>query len=166
MIFNGLMGKLFVSSALMLLLCAATLWAQVKYNGKLEKEINAVNEKLILKSALVEKERAEALAAEFRAGYYQSLRKKSDEEIVDLERCIADKSCVPRVRVYVNCPGGLSEAETPAGRTEVATAELGPDDTRMAIRIREAAKLMRDRYLWMQSELVARSDPKYCSLKK
>ena len=158
-----MINKLFFPVTIFMLFLAATLWAQIRANGKLESVLELKQEEIKNKDLLIAKERTMATAAALRSGAYQEQRRQSNEQIAELERCIADKSCVPRVRVLVEkaCPR-LPGTATNAGGTEVTTAELGPDAQRAYIKLKADIKLITDRYLWMQKELEARSDRDYC----
>ncbi len=158
-----MINKLFFPVAILMLLLAATLWVQIRANGKLESALESKQEEIKNKDLLIAKERTMAAASALMSGAYQEQRRQSNEQIAELERCIADKSCVPRVRVLVEkaCPG-LPGAATNAGGTETTTAELGPDSQRAYIKLKSDIRLITDRYLWMQKELAARSDRDYC----
>lgn len=158
-----MINKLFFPVVILTLFLAATLWVQIRANGKLEAKIDSQKQIIENKNLLIAKERTMAAAAALMSGAYQEQRRQSNEQIAELERCIADKSCVPRVRVLVEkaCPR-LPSTIANAGGTEVTTAELGPDAQRAYIKLKADIKLITDRYLWMQKELAARSDRDYC----
>lgn len=117
---------------------------------------------------LVETERIRADEAAERASEYYASRVKSNEELEKLRTCIADKSCVPRVRVVQACPtsGVVPEAGANAGTLETSTAELDADAQRIVLRLYDQARELTDLYLSAQAEVEARSKPDYCERKK
>ena len=117
---------------------------------------------------LVETERIRANEAAARASDYYASKVKSNEELERLRTCIADKSCVPRVRVVQSCPtsGVVPEAGANAGTPETSTAELDADAQRIVLRLYDQARELTDLYLSAQAEVEARSKPDYCERKK
>lgn len=149
------MVKIAVGLGVVILLCLFALNILVERNSVLRDQLTAQSAQLKAQIEVRVKEQADALAASLRSAHYQQQRVQSDEEIRRLEQCIADKSCVPRVRVYTTCPTLPGAPADTAGAT-VTHAELGEDSRRLVLQLKRDIKLTRDRYQWLQDELRAR----------
>ena len=140
------------------------LYKQVKANGALAVEIEAKKAQIKAGEELIAKERAEAVAASNRAKDSQLEANKNAQELEKLRACIADKSCVPRVRIKSACPA-VSSAATSAAGSNAAATELAEIDGQDYLNLIEAQK----KALWMikglQAEVAARSHPDFCQPK-
>jgi len=149
---------------LSLALASYGLYKQVKANGRLAVEIEAKQAEIDAGEALIAKERAESKAASERAIQSQQRANENAKELEKLHSCIADKSCVPRVRVKSAC-ASVSGAATTAGGSNAAASEFAAIDGSDYYRLIEAQK----KALWMiaglQSEVAARSHPDFCQPK-
>lgn len=148
----------------MLGLTSYGLYKQVKANGRLAVEIEAKQAEIEAGEALIAKERSEAKAASNRATESQQRANENAKELEKLHACIADKSCVPRVRVKSACPS-VSGAATSAAGSNAASAGFAEINGSDYYRLIEAQK----KALWMiaglQSEVAARSHPDFCQPK-
>jgi ABC-type phosphate transport system auxiliary subunit len=87
---------------------------------------------------------------------------KKDEELEKLHNCIADKSCVPRVRIKQACPTVPSSTTGTAGADGAPTgfAEISGSDYYRLVAAQKKA-------IWMieglQAEVEARSKPDFCN---
>jgi len=152
-------GALTVSLAL----ASYGLYKQVKANGRLAVEIEAKQAQIEAGEALIAKERAESKAASERAIESQQRANENAKELEKLHACIADKSCVPRVRIKSACP--LPSSATSAAGSNAASAGFAEIDGSDYYRLIEAQK----KALWMisglQAEVAARSHPDFCQPK-
>jgi hypothetical protein len=139
------------------------LYKQVQANGALAVEIEAKDAKIKAGEDLLDKERKEAQAEALRAQKHFQMREKDYEELEDLRKCRADKSCWPRVRVKTACP--VSGAATDAGAPEEIAAELGENAERNLQRLEGEIKEITSTYLSLQAEVTARSHPDFCQPK-
>jgi shikimate kinase len=140
------------------------LYKQVQANGRLAVEIEAKEAQIKAGEDLLAKERREAQAASQRATESQQRANQNAQELEKLHSCIADKSCVPRVRIKSACPS-VSGAATSAAGSNAASAEFAEIDGSDYYRLIEAQK----RAIWMiqglQAEVSARSHPDFCQPK-
>lgn len=143
-----------------LLLASYGLYKQVQANGELAMEIEAKQAEIESGKALIAKEREEAKAASNRAIESQQRANENAKELEKLHACIADKSCVPRVRIKSTCP--LPSTATTSSGSNGATTGFAEIDGSDYYRLIEAQK----KALWMisglQAEVAARSHPDYC----
>jgi hypothetical protein len=139
------------------------LYKQIQANGALAVEIEAKEAQIKAGADLLTKERMEAQADALRAQQYFEKRVKDDEELENLRRCRADKSCWPRVRVKSACP--VSDSATNAGASEEVAAELGENAERSLQRLEGEIKEITSAYLSLQAEVAARSHPDFCQPK-
>jgi len=143
-----------------LLLASFGLYKQVQANGALAVEIKAKQAEIEAGEALIAKERAESKAASDRAIESQQRANENAKELEKLHTCIADKSCVPRVRIKSTCP--VSGTATSAAGSNAATTGFAEIDGSDYYRLIEAQK----KALWMiaglQAEVSARSHPDFC----
>jgi hypothetical protein len=148
---------------LSLALASYGLYKQVKANGRLAVEIEAKQAEIEAGEALIAKERAESKAASDRAIESQQRANENAKELEKLHACIADKSCVPRVRVKSACP--VSGAATSAAGSNATSAGFAEIDGSDYYRLIEAQK----KALWMiaglQAEVAERSHPDFCQPK-
>jgi hypothetical protein len=139
------------------------LYKQVQANGALAVEIKAKQAEIEAGEALIAKERSEAKAASNRAIESQQRANENAKELEKLHACIADKSCIPRVRIKSTCP--VSGAATSAPGSNAASAGFAEIDGSDYYRLIEAQK----KALWMisglQAEVAARSHPDFCQPK-
>ncbi len=146
-----------------LVLASFGLYKQVKANGRLVVEIKAKQAEIEAGEALIAKERAESKAASERAIESQQRANENAKELEKLHACIADKSCVPRVRIKSACP--LPSAATSAAGSNAASAGFAEINGSDYYRLIEAQK----KALWMisglQAEVAARSHPDFCQPK-
>ena len=148
---------------LSLALASYGLYKQVKANGRLAVEIEAKQAEIDAGEALIAKERAESKAASERANESQQRANENAKELEKLHACIADKSCVPRVRIKSACT--VPSTTTSAAGSNAASAgfaEINGSDYYLLIEAQKKA-------LWMihglQSEVAARSHPDFCQPK-
>lgn len=136
------------------------LYKQVQANGALSVEIEAKQAEIEAGEALVAKERKEAKAASHRAIESQQRANQNAKELEKLHACIADKSCIPRVRITTACP--VSGTSAGASGSDGATAGFAEINGSDYYRLIEAQK----RAIWMiqglQAEVAARSHPDFC----
>jgi hypothetical protein len=139
------------------------LYKQVKANGRLAVEIEAKQAEIDAGESLIAKERAESKAASDRAIESQQRANENAKELEKLHTCIADKSCVPRVRIKSACH--LPGSTTGAAGSNAASAGFAEIDGSDYYRLIEAQK----KALWMiaglQAEVAARSHPDFCQPK-
>lgn len=159
------MIRLYVIGGLVVALGLASfgLYKQVQANGRLAVEIEAKQAQIEAGEALIAKERAEAKKQNQRAIESQQRANENAKELEKLHTCIADKSCIPRVRVKSSCPvPGTATSSTGANATGPGFAEIDGQDY---YRLIEAQK----KALWMiaglQAEVAARSHPDFCQPK-
>jgi hypothetical protein len=146
-----------------LVLASYGLYKQVQANGALAVEIKAKQAEIEAGEALIAKERSEAKAASNRAIESQQRANENAKELEKLHACIADKSCIPRVRIKSACPvSGTSISSTGSNGSASGFAEIDGSDY---YRLIEAQK----KALWMisglQAEVAARSHPDFCQPK-
>lgn len=125
----------------------------VEQNKDLKTQLESVN-------GVMERERINAQEAANLALARQIEANKNDQELEKLRDCIADKSCVPRVRVKQTCPVPNTTSSTAgANAAGAGFAEIDGSDY---YRLIEAQK----KAIWMinglQAELKARSQKDYC----
>jgi len=148
---------------LSLALASFGLYKQVKANGRLAVEIEAKQAQIEAGEALIAKERAESKAASERAIESQQRANENAQELEKLHSCIADKSCVPRVRIKSACP--VPSATTSAAGSNATSAGFAEINGSDYYRLIEAQK----KALWMisglQAEVAARSHPDFCQPK-
>jgi shikimate kinase len=153
-----------IALTLSLVLASYGLYKQIQANGRLAVEIEAKQAQIEAGEALIAKERAESKAASDRAIESQQRANENAKELEKLHACIADKSCVPRVRVKSACPS-VSGASTSAAGSNAATAGFAEINGSDYYRLIEAQK----KSLWMiaglQAEVAARSHPDFCQPK-
>jgi hypothetical protein len=146
-----------------LVLASYGLYKQVKANGRLAVEIEAKQAEIEAGEALIAAERKKAAEANQRAIESQLRAKNDEKELEKLHACIADKSCVPRVRIKSAC--SVSGAATSAAGSNAASAGFAEVDGSDYYRLIEAQK----KALWMiaglQAEVAARSHPDFCQPK-
>ena len=148
---------------LSLVLASYGFYKQVQANGRLAVEIEAKQAEIEAGEALIAKERAEAKAASNRAIESQQRANENAKELEKLHACIADKSCVPRVRIKSACQvPGTSASAAGSNAASAGFAEINGSDY---YRLIEAQK----KAIWMisglQSEVAARSQPDFCQPK-
>lgn len=140
------------------------LYKQIKANGALTVKVKAKQAQIEAGEALISKERAESKAASVRAIESQNRANENAKELEKLHACIADKSCVPRVRVKSACPT-VSGTTTGSAGSNAASAGFAEIDESDYYRLIEAQK----KALWMiaglQAEVAARSHPDFCQPK-
>lgn len=139
------------------------LYKQIQANGRLAVDIEAKQAEIDAGEALIAKERAESKAASDRAIESQQRANENAKELEKLHACIADKSCVPRVRIKSSCP--VPGSTTSAAGSNAASAGFAEVDGSDYYRLIEAQK----KALWMiaglQAEVAARSHPDFCQPK-
>lgn len=125
-------------------------------------EIDLANEKLSHQQsvALLEKERQNATEAALRAQQFYQDVEKDNAELEKLRDCVANNTCGVRIAKGA-CPK-LPNSNANAGGAEAADAADRRELEENYFRLLEEIKLTKSRYEWMQRELIARSDPKYC----
>jgi len=139
------------------------LYKQVQANGALAVEINDKQAEIEAGEALITKERAESKKQNQRAIESQQRENENAKELEKLHACIADKSCVPRVRIKSTCPvSGAATSTTGSNAAATGFAEIDGSDY---YRLIEAQK----KAIWMieglQAEVAARSHPDFCQPK-
>ena len=148
---------------LSLALASYGLYKQVQANGELAAEIESKQVQIEAGEALIAKERAESKAASERAIESQQRANENAKELEKLHACIADKSCVPRVRVKSACT--VPSTTTSAAGSNATSAGFAEIDGQDYYRLIDAQK----KALWMiaglQSEVAARSHPDFCQPK-
>ena len=152
------MIRLYIASAIVAALGLA-YWRYdyvVNQNKQLKTQLESIG-------GILERERLNAQESANMALARQIEANKNDQELEKLRDCIADKSCVPRVRVKSACPmPGTTTSATGANATSPGFAEIDGQDY---YRLIEAQK----KALWMikglQAEVAARSHPDFCQPK-
>lgn len=134
-------------------------------NTKLKADLSTANSQLEQSQAIIAKERQNAAEMALRAQKFYEQEARDNEELEKLRACHADKSCWPRVRVKVACPS-VSGAASSTGTPEEIAAELGEDSGRTALQLRAEIKETMRLVDALQKELIARSAPDYCKIKK
>lgn len=134
-------------------------------NTKLKADLTAATDQLAQSQAIITKERQNAAEVDLRAQKFYEQEAKDDDELQKLRACYADMSCWPRVRIKPNCPS-VSGSTPNAGTPEDVTAELGENAGRTLLLLREQIKETNRLVAGLQSELVARSAPDYCTPSK
>jgi hypothetical protein len=133
------MGKLYILLAVTLLLSIAALHYK-EVTTKLVDTEKALSEKVTeLENGKKSREDARGVREE----YLETIRSAKNEND-RLRACIADGSCLPRVRIKTTCPQLPANGNT-AG-TETATAELGRDAQQNYIRLVEEIKQLNAMY--------------------
>lgn len=146
-----------------LVLASYGLYRQVQANGALLSQIEAKQAEIEAGEALIAKERAESKAASQRAIESQQRANENAKELEKLHACIADKSCIPRVRIKSACP--VPSSTTSATGADGPTTGFAEIDGSDYYRLIEAQK----KAIWMiaglQAEVAARSHPDFCQPK-
>lgn len=128
----------------------------VNQNKQLKTQLESVG-------GILERERLNAQESANLALARQIEAQKNDQELEKLHACIADKSCIPRVRVKATCP--VPGTTTSATGSNAASAGFAEIDGQDYYRLIEAQK----KALWMiaglQAEVAARSNPDFCQPK-
>jgi len=136
---------------------------QAQANGRLAVEIEAKQAEIEAGEALIAAERKKTTEANQRAIESQLRAKNDEKELEKLHACIADKSCVPRVRIKSACP--VPSATTSAAGSNATSAGFAEINGSDYYRLIEAQK----KALWMisglQAEVAARSHPDFCQPK-
>lgn len=147
-----------------LVLASYGLYKQAQANGALAVEIKAKQAEIEAGEALIAAERKKVAEANQRAIESQQRANENAKELEKLHACIADKSCVPRVRIKSACPT-VPGAPTSATGTNAAATGFAEIDGSDYYRLIEAQK----KVLWMiaglQAEVEARSKPDFCQPK-
>lgn len=121
----------------------------------LEAEKKSIND-------LLEKERKQQTELNSRLTDYQKAQEQNKNEIEKLTSDIANRTIIPRVRVKTDCPK-VSDPSNGSTRTDEANAELGEDAKRIIVRLVTEIKQTRVQFEALQREVLARSDPSFCS---
>jgi hypothetical protein len=139
------------------------LYEQVQANGALAVDIKAKEAQIKAGEALIAAERKKAAEANKRAIESQLRAKNDEKELEKLHACIADKSCIPRVRIKTACP--VPSTTTGATGSNAASAGFAEINGSDYYRLIEAQK----KAIWMinglQAEVAARSHPDFCQPK-
>lgn len=143
------------------------LWWRYDYittqNERLQSDLSAANEQLEQSQAIVIKERQNAAEVALRAQKFYEDKQHDQTELDNLRKCVANQSCGVRV-VRGACPA-MPSSNTASGGTEAADAADRRQFEQDYFSLVESIKETKRRYEWLQSELIARSSPEYCSPK-
>lgn len=120
------------------------------------------NEKLAHQQAVavLGKERQNATEAALRSKPFYQQVERNNAELERLRACVANNTCGVRIAKGA-CPK-LPSAGTDARGTEATDAADRAIFEQDWLNLLESIKLTKSRYEWMQRELIARSNPKYC----
>lgn len=145
-------------------LCGLLALAYWRYTYVAEK-LDNVTSALKTTIAVAEKQAVIQADQDVRNINLQALNNETETQLNELQRCIADKSCVPRVRIKTACPAVPSANSTAAGADEAPAgfADINEQDYFNLIRAQKEAV---NQVIGLQREVLARSAHDYCQPKR